>query len=151
MILITRPKKESLNLKKKIDSLGYESITAPLSYFRSLSFNLEAPKNKIILISSPRATTILLNSNQIPKTTHLLIVGNSSFQKFYQAGFKNIIHVTRNSDEMCNYINNGLKKILKKFFFSQILHLTGSISNNDFIEKVKHIKVRKLSFMRLNS
>ncbi len=144
MILITRPKKQALDLKKKIDSLGYESIVSPLSYFRSLSFNLEAPKNKIILISSPRATNILLNSKQIPKTTYLLIIGNSSFQKFDQAGFKNIIHVTKNSDEMCNYINNGLKKILRKNIFSQILHLTGTVSNNNFIEKVKHIKVRKI-------
>jgi uroporphyrinogen-III synthase len=144
MILITRPKKESLDLKKKIELLGYETIISPLSYFKLLSFNHVIPKNNIILISSPRAANIILSSNKISKSVHFLIIGNSSFKKLKQEGFKNIIHVSKDSDEMYKYVNRNYEKLLKKNSFNQILYFTGSISSNIFLEKDNHINIKKV-------
>ena len=67
MILITRPKKESLNLKAKLDKDKIPCIVDSLSSFVKVKSDLIVSNSKIVLISSPRAAQIVIEDKFIKK------------------------------------------------------------------------------------
>ena len=102
MILITRPKNESLRLKK--DLINRVSICyRPLSSFHSVPVKSLNAKNNVILTSSPRATQILIDKKYISTSTPLLVIGGSSLKtKVSRLQENNTHHL--NSKEMFSYL-----------------------------------------------
>ena len=141
MILITRPKIESLKLKTKLRAIGFESHIDSLSQFTVKKKNLSISKLHIVMITSPRVADIVLKSNKISKTIPLLIIGSSSLNKLRQSGFKNIIHTAQDSDKMIIFIKRNFRKIFIDKNLKGIDYLTGSISNNVFIKNIKSLGV----------
>ncbi len=135
MILITRPKKESLNLKAKLDKDKIPCIVDSLSSFVKVKSDLIVSNSKIVLISSPRAAQIVIEDKSLTKQINFLIIGARSQKKLREAGYKNIIFTSQNSDQMLKYIKLNFTKI-KKFKFKNILYLTSSVGNITFQKKL---------------
>ena len=81
MILITRPKTESLKLKNKLQQKGYLVHINTLSNI-IIKKNIEPVSSKFLcLISSPRAAEALINARHIKLSLPLCVIGNSSKKK----------------------------------------------------------------------
>ena len=144
MILITRPKNESYKLKDEISSLGFDVHVKPLSQFKLKKTTLTVDKKSIIMISSPRAAKFIIKSSGIIKSMPLLIIGRSSYIKLNQSGFTNIIHTSKNSDEMFSYLKKNLSIFFDKRKFDRLLYLTGSVFNKSFVRQLEEIKIKKI-------
>ena len=134
MILITRPKKESLNLKAKLDKDKIPCIIDSLSSFVKVNSDIIVSNSKIVLISSPRAAQIVIEDKSLTKQINFLIIGARSQKKLKEAGY-NIIFTSQNSDQMLKYIKLNFTKI-KKFKIKNILYLTSSVGNITFQKKL---------------
>lgn len=144
MILITRPKNESYRLKDEISSLGFDVHVKPLSQFKLKKNTLTVNKKTIIMISSPRAAKFIIQSSGIIKSTPLLIIGKSSYIKLNQSGFSNIIHTSKNSDDMFSYLKKNLLIFFDKRKFDRLLYLTGSVFNKSFVRRLEEMKIKKI-------
>ena len=131
MILITRPKTESKLLQNKLAYLGYESVIESLSSFKVNKLNITSTKKKIILVSSPRATEILLEKKLLQTNTLLLVIGRSSTLKLRKSGFHNIIYTASNSELMLKYIKRKLKDITRNGSY-KIHYYTSNVGNKYF-------------------
>ena len=76
MILITRPRKNSLEFKKKLEKLKISSDIQELSKFKILKRQVNL-SNCIILITSPRSLDYLIKTKTIEncKQNAFLVIG----------------------------------------------------------------------------
>ncbi len=143
MILITRPKNESLRLKKRFDKQGFDSVIDSLSSFHSVPVKSLNAKNNVILTSSPRATQILIDKKYISTSTPLLVIGGSSLKKLRSAGYRKIIHTALNSKEMFSYLKKNKMKVTKEST-RKIIYCTSSVGNNIFQKKLETFGAKKI-------
>ncbi len=137
MILITRPKTESLKLKNKLQQKGYLVHINTLSNI-IIKKNIEPVSSKFLcLISSPRAAEALINARHIKLGLPLCVIGNSSKKKLITYGYNNILHTSSNSQQMYSYLSSKRNKFAK--MFRGIEYLTGSITNKHFIYKLENL------------
>ena len=138
MILITRPKTESLKLKNKLQQKGYLVHINTLSNI-VIKKNIKPVSSKFLcLISSPRAAEALINAKRTKLGLPLCVIGNSSKKKLVTHGYKNIIHTSINSHQMYKYLSSKKNKFVK--MFKGIEYLTGSITNKHFIYKLENLE-----------
>ena len=143
MILITRPKKESKLLQKKLDGLGYETAIESLSSFKTNKQKISNSKNKIILVSSPRATKILSENKLLQRNTLFLVIGKSSTSRLKKSGFKNVIYTASHSSLMLKYIKSKFKNITRDGRY-QIYYCTSNVGNQIFLKQLELLGVSKV-------
>tara|TARA_Y100000816_G_scaffold280091_1_gene253085 strand:- start:870 stop:1589 length:720 start_codon:yes stop_codon:yes gene_type:complete len=143
MILITRPKTESKLLQNKLADLGYASVIESLSSFKFNKQEINNIQKKIILISSPRATKILLEKKLLRPDTLLLVIGKSSALRLKKSGLKNIIYTASNSELMLKYIKRNFKNITKNGSYN-ICYCTSNVSNKIFLKQLEMLRVSKV-------
>ena len=142
MILITRPKEESHLLKKKLEMFGMDVATDILSRFRVRKNIKKLPREKIFLISSPRAADIFINKKILNFHNAFLIIGKKSESKLIKAGYKNIIHTAINSEKMFHYLKNKFRNNTA-YNFNNIVYLTSTVGNQTFQIKLNRIGIQK--------
>lgn len=138
MILITRPKLEAKKLKKIIEDLGYAGQIDSLSNIYKSNFDNNITSKKMILISSQQAAKIFIEKHVGQLNIPLLVIGNASYQKLESFGFSKILYKAKDSDELIKYLIKNYSR-LNKYFGSQLVYMTGSVSNQKFINKLKEI------------
>ena len=141
MILITRPRKDSIRLKHKLTKLGYDTHIESLSSFTPIKKKILLSNFYISIISSPRAADIILAQKKINHTAPLLIIGSRSFNKFEKAGFKNIINCVEDSDALIKYIKTKSNHLFKQEKYTGVCYFTGTTRSQSFINKLSQLKL----------
>jgi uroporphyrinogen-III synthase len=140
MILITRPKNESLILAKELDSKNLKTYIEPLVSFdyypKKINFN---SKKKFVVSSLQAAHVLNINKDKykdIIINGNFLVVGNKVYLKLKEIGVQKIIKHFKTSDHLLKYLLKLKKTNL------DITYLCGSIVNQDFINLLKYNKIK---------
>ena len=137
MILITRPRKNSLEFQKKLEKLKIISKIQELSKFRIIKGKLQL-SNCIILVTSPRSLDYLLKSKTIEscKQNAFMVIGKKTTQRLKQLGCKKIIISAQDSAELIKksktIVNEG----------SDIKFLCSNTYNKELVKFFKKIKCK---------
>ena len=91
MILITRPTKEAKKLKSLLNTYGYKSHINSISSITQINKNINFTKGYVILVTSLRATNIIIKSKSLHKEKKFIVVGSSSRDRLNKSGFENIL------------------------------------------------------------
>ena len=144
MILITRPKPEANKLKKIIEDLGYTAHIDSLSKIINPKINHNLNFKKIILISSQRAAKGFICKHAAPLNVPIIVIGNVSYRIIKSAGYSKILYKAQDSNQLLKYLSRDFH-FLKKKYRGRLLYLTGSVSNQKFINKLNEFgyKVEK--------
>ena len=137
MILITRPRKNSLEFQKKLEKLKIISKIQELSKFRIIKGKLQL-SNCIILVTSPRSLDYLIKSKTIEscKQNAFMVIGKKTTQRLKQLGCKKIIISAQDSAELIKksktIVNEG----------SDIQFLCSNTYNKELVKFFKKIKCK---------
>ena len=137
MILITRPKEQSKNLKTILDLKGYETCVESLYKIKYLKNRIAFNKNNYYIFPSIHSVHSLINSKQIKKfrEANILVIGKKVKQALISAGCKKIIFTSTDSDTLVKQI----KKIKVKNY--NFIYLCSNIVNTDFLKKTDKHKI----------
>ena len=143
MILITRPRKNSLEFQKKLERFKIISEIQELSKFKILKSKIEL-SNCIILISSPRSLDYLIKSKTIEncKQNLFMVIGKKTTQRLKQLGCKNIIISAQDSLELIQ----KSKTIINER--SDVRFLCSNIYNKELVRSFKKMKC-KITMIRV--
>ena len=142
MILITRPTKEAKKLKSLLNTYGYKSHINSLSSITQINKNINFTKGYVILVTSLRATNIIIKSKSLHKEKKFIVVGSSSCDRLNKSGFENIIYCARSSKELMDFLKTKFKKIYKENKLKGIEYFTGTITTQSLISNFKgHINL----------
>ena len=141
MILITRPKPEANKLKKIIENLGYVAHIDSLSKIVNSKINHNLNSKKIILISSQRAAKVFIVKHSAPLNVPLLTVGAVSYKMLKSAGYSKILYKAYDSNQLLEYLIKNFPSLNNRYK-GRLVHLTGSVSNQKFINKLNEIGYR---------
>tara|TARA_B100001057_G_scaffold488956_1_gene574270 strand:- start:3100 stop:3810 length:711 start_codon:yes stop_codon:yes gene_type:complete len=122
MILITRPRKDSLELQKKLKKIKIDSLIQELSTFK-ISKNCMNLSSSIILITSTRSIDYLVRTNtlQTCKCSKFLVIGNETSKRLKRLGCKHIIVTAKDSKDLLEKSKRVLeKREIIKFLCSNI-------------------------------
>ncbi len=137
MILITRPIKEAKKLKSLLDTYGYKSHINSLSSITQINKKINFTKGYVILVTSLRATKIIIKSKLIHKEKKFIVIGASSRDTLNNSGFKNILYHAKSSKELVDFLKTNFKKIYKENKLKGIEYFTGSITTQSIIKDLK--------------
>lgn len=137
MILITRPRKNSLEFQKKLERFKIISEIQELSKFKILKSKIQL-SNCIILITSPRSLDYLIKSKTIEscKQNLFMVIGKKTTQRLKQLGCKNIIISAQDSVELIQ----KSKTIINKR--SDVRFLCSNIYNKELVRSFKKMKCK---------
>ena len=134
MILITRPKEQSKDLKLLLDARGYKTFLESL-------YNIKYYKNKVTynrdayyIFPSINSVQSLINSKQINKfqEAKILVIGIKVKTALKKLGCKIFIKTVEDSSELITFLKKS------KLKDSKFIYLGGNITNNDFFEKLNN-------------
>ena len=142
MILITRPKKNSLEFQKKLEKLKINSDIQELSKFKFYKSQVRL-SNSIILITSPRSVDYLIKSKTIEscKENEFMVIGNQTTQRLKQLGCKKILISAKDSTEL---IKKSKSLINER---SNVRFLCSNVYNKELVKSFKKLKC-KISLIR---
>ena len=143
MILITRPRKNSLEFQKRLDKLNINSEIQELSKFKIS--NSQVPLlNCIILITSPRSLDYLVKTKTIEncKKNEFMVIGKKTTQRLKQLGCKKILVSAKDSADL---INKSKSKLNKK---SDVRFLCSNVYNKELVRSLKKMKC-KITLVRV--
>ena len=142
MILITRPKKNSLEFQKKLEKLKINSDIQELSKFKFYKSQVRL-SNSIILITSPRSVDYLIKSKTIEscKENEFMVIGNQTTQRLKQLGCKKILISAKDSTEL---IKKSKSLINER---SNVRFLCSNVYNKELVKSLKKLKC-KISLIR---
>ena len=143
MILITRPRKNSLEFQKKLEKLKINSEIQELSKFKIS--NSQVPLlNCIILITSPRSLDYLVKTKTIEncKKNEFMVIGKKTTQRLKQLGCKKILVSAKDSADL---INKSKSKLNKK---SDVRFLCSNVYNKELVRSLKKMKC-KITLVRV--
>ena len=143
MILITRPKKNSLEFQKKLEKLKINSDIQELSKFKYYKRQIRL-SNSIILITSPRSVDYLIKSKtiEICKQNEFIVIGNQTTQRLKQLGCKKILISAKDSAEL-------IKKFKSlKNERSNVRFLCSNVYNKELVKSFKKLKCQ-ISLIRV--
>ena len=137
MILITRPRKNSLEFQKKLEKLKINSGIQELSKFKILKRQVNL-SNCIILITSPRSLDYLIKTKTIEncKQNAFLVIGKKTTSRLKQLGCKNILISAKDSVELIK----KSKSILGER--SNVCFLCSNVYNKELVRLFKKMKCR---------
>ena len=143
MILITRPKKNSLEFQKRLEKLNINSEIQELSKFK-ISNSQVPPVNCVILITSPRSIEYLVKTKTIEscKKNEFIVIGKKTTQRLKQLGCKKILISAKDSTDL---INKSKSVINEK---SSIRFLCSDIYNKELVRSLKKMKY-KITLVRV--
>ena len=111
MILITRPRKDSLELQKKLNKIKINSLIQELSTFKISKSRINL-SDSLILITSLRSIDYLVRTKTIQscKSSKFLVIGKVTTKRLRQLGCKQIVVTARDSKELVEKSKNLFKK-----------------------------------------
>ncbi len=137
MILITRPTNEARKLKNLLDVHGHKSHINSLSSVTQINKKINFTKGYAILVTSLRATNIIIKSKYLNKEKKFIVVGSSSRDKLKKSGFKNILYCAQSSNELLDFFKVKFKKVNIEKKLKGIEYFTGSITTQSLITNLK--------------
>ena len=143
MILITRPRKNSLEFQKRLEKLKINSEIQELSKFKI--FKSQVPLfNCVILITSPRSLDYLVKTKTIEscKKNEFIVIGKKTTQRLKQLGFKKILISAKDSADL---ISKSKSIINKK---SEVKFLCSNVYNKELVGSLKKMKC-KITLVRV--
>jgi len=142
MILITRPTSEAKKLKSLLGTYGYKSHINSLSSITQINKKINFTKGYVILVTSLRATNIIIKSKLLNKEKKFIVIGSSSRDKLKKLGFENILYCAHSSKELVDFFKIKFKKINKEKKLKGIEYFTGSITTESLITNLEdHINL----------
>ncbi len=137
MILITRPRKNSLEFQKKLKELKINSEIQELSKFRFFKSQVSL-MNCIILITSPRSLEYLVKTKTIEncKKNKFIVIGNKTTQRLKQLGCKKILITAKDSTDL---ISKSKSIINEK---SNVQFLCSDVYNKELVRSLKKMKCK---------
>ena len=109
MILITRPRKNSLEFQKRLEKLNINSEIQELSKFKIS--NSQVPLlNCVILITSPRSLDYLVKTKTIEscKKNEFIVIGKKTTQRLKQLGCQKILITAKDSADLINKLKSKI-------------------------------------------
>ena len=143
MILITRPRKNSLEFKKRLEKLKINSEIQELSKFRI--FNRQVfLSDSVILITSPRSLDYLIKTKTIEscKKNEFIVIGKKTTQRLKQWGCKKILISAKDSADL---FNKSKSKLNEK---SDVRFLCSNVYNKELVRSLKKMKC-KITLVRV--
>ena len=142
MILITRPRKSSLEFQKKIKKLNINSDIQELSKFRIFKNQISLSKS-VILITSPRSLDYLINTKIIEscKKNEFIVIGKKTTQRLKQLGCQKILISAKDSNDLIS----KSKSILNEK--SEVRFLCSNVYNKELVRTLK--KKCKITLVRV--
>ena len=137
MILITRPTNEAKKLKSLLGTYGYKSHINSLSSITQINKKINFTKGYVILVTSLRATNIIVKSKFLNKEKKFIVVGSSSRDKLKKLGFENILYCAQSSKELVDFFKINFKEINREKKLKGIEYFTGSITTQSLITNLK--------------
>ena len=143
MILITRPRKNSLEFQKRLEKLNINSEIQELSKFRIFK-NQVSLLDCIILITSPRSLEYLVKTKTIEncKKNEFMVIGIKTTQRLKQLGCKKILVSAKDSADL---INKSKSKLNEK---SEVRFLCSNVYNKELVRSLKKMKC-KITLVRV--
>ena len=139
MILITRPKNESLLLAKELKAKKFSTYIEPLSSFQYYKKQISFNKKKIYIVSSLQAAHVLnihrKNYKDIIDQGNFFVIGKKVYSTLKKIGVQNIIKHFKTSDLLLKYFLKLNRSDL------DIIYLCGSVVNEDFIHALQQKKI----------
>ena len=137
MILITRPKRQSINLETALKLKGYKTFLESLYKIKFYKKEVTYNKNNYYIFPSINSVQSLIDSKQINKfrKSNILAIGKKVEEALINSGCKNILLIAADSETL-------IKKIAKpKFINCHFTYLCSNIINESFLKKVSKHKV----------
>ena len=143
MILITRPRKNSLEFQKKLKKLNINSDIQELSKFRIFKNQISLSKS-VILITSPRSLDYLINTKTIEscKKNEFIVIGKKTTQRLKQLGCQKILISAKDGNDLIS----KSKSILNKK--SEVQFLCSNVYNKELVRSLKNMKC-KITLVRV--
>lgn len=137
MILITRPKEQSKNLKLKLSAKGYKIFQESFYSFKYYKKNVSCSKTNYYIFSSIHAVYSLKKNKQIYKfkDTKIFAIGLHVSKALADAGCKNIIVTSKDGITLLKNIKNF--KVEKNRF----IYFSSNIVNEDFFVEANKLKM----------
>jgi uroporphyrinogen-III synthase len=143
VILITRPRKNSLEFQKRLEKLNINSEIQELSKFK-ISNSQVSLLNCVILITSPRSLDYLVKTKTIEscKKNEFIVIGKKTTQRLRQLGCKKILISAKDSTDL---INKSKSKLNEK---SDVRFLCSNVYNKELVRSLKKMKC-KITLVRV--
>ena len=143
MILITRPRKNSIEFQKRLEKLNIDSKIQELSKFNILKRKVSL-FNCVILITSPRSLDYLIKTKTIEscKKNEFIVIGKKTTQRLKQLGCKKILISAKDSTDL---INKSKSLINER---SDVRFLCSDVYNKELVRSLKKMKC-KITLVRV--
>jgi uroporphyrinogen-III synthase len=143
VILITRPRKNSLEFQKRLDKLNINSEIQELSKFKIFKRKVSL-FNCVILITSPRSLDYLVKTKTIEscKKNEFMVIGKKTTQRLKQLGCQKILISAKDSTDLIN----KSKSILNER--SDVRFLCSNVYNKELVRSLRKMKY-KISLVRV--
>ena len=143
MILITRPRKNSLEFQKRLEKLNINSEIQELSKFKILKGQVPL-RNSLILITSPRSIDYLIKTKTIEncKKNEFIVIGKKTTQRLKQLGCQKILISAKDSSDL---INKSKSVINGR---SEVQFLCSNVHNKELVRSLKKLKC-KITLVRV--
>ena len=137
MILITRPKEQSKNLKSILNSKGYKTCLESLYKIKYLKKKIYYDKDNYYIFPSIHSVKSLIKSKQIKnfRDANILVIGYKVKQALIRAGCKKIKLTLNDSDTLIRKIDTT------KFKNQKFVYLCSNIINKDFLKKINNYQI----------
>ena len=137
MILITRPRKNSLEFQKRLEKLKINSEIQELSKFRIYNRKVSL-SDSLILITSPRSLDYLIKTKTIEscKKNEFIVIGKKTTQRLKQWGCKKILISAKDSTDLIN----KAKSIIDER--SHVRFLCSNVYNKELVRSLKKMKCK---------
>ena len=143
MILITRPRKNSLEFQKRLEKLNINSEIQELSKFKILKGQVPL-RNSLILITSPRSIDYLIKTKTIEscKKNEFIVIGKKTTQRLKHLGCQKILISAKDSSDL---INKSKSVINGR---SEVQFLCSNVHNKELVRSLKKLKC-KITLVRV--
>tara|TARA_B100001093_G_scaffold476114_1_gene502215 strand:+ start:667 stop:1392 length:726 start_codon:yes stop_codon:yes gene_type:complete len=137
VILITRPRKKSLEFQKRLEKFKINSEIQELSKFKIFKRQVSL-LDSIILITSPRTLDYLVKTKTIKncKKNEFIVIGKKTTQSLKQLGCKKILISAKDSTDLINKYKSLINKKINVQF------LCSDVYNRDLVRSLKKMKCK---------
>ena len=141
MILITRPKNQSINLKSALEKKGYDVFQESFYKIQYLKKHISYDPNAYYIFPSIHSVQSLIKSNQISKfrNFNILAIGKQVKKKLKESGCKNFTASSQDSSSMLKIMCSPDNKR------KEYIYLCSNIVNEEFFTEAykKKINIKK--------
>ena len=137
MILITRPKAQSKDLKLLLGSKGHKTFQESFYSIKYYNSKIFYNKNYYYIFPSIHAFQSLVNSKQIYKfkDARIFVIGKKVKEALLKSGCENILATAIDSDSLIKILSTS------KYCAAKYFYICSNITNKDFFAKAKKHKI----------